>query len=98
MFRERDGNTSASFYDARQDVYAWGKTIMRAHLAAIAIAAVAMMGTASQAAETGADAHFKALYTKEWTWREHEFAGADDEDNAKPSDHLPAVDKATQDR
>src|SRR6187399_3151021 len=40
-----------------------------------------------------ADEKFKALYTKEWTWRQEQFPGADDEDNtAKPSDNrLPDV-------
>ena len=29
---------------------------------------------------SSADARFKALYDKEWAWREAEFPGADDED------------------
>ena len=29
-----------------------------------------------------ADARFKALYTKEWTWRQQQFGGYDDEDKA----------------
>jgi uncharacterized protein (DUF885 family) len=67
--------------------------------ATIASLAVIMMIAAApaQAADTSADARFKALYTKEWSWREQQFAGEDDEDNEKPSDHLPKVDVATQD-
>ncbi|MEP7043080.1 MAG: DUF885 family protein [Dokdonella sp.] len=40
-----------------------------------------------------ADARFEALYKKEWTWRQQEFAGADDEDgDARVQvNHLPSV-------
>ena len=49
----------------------------------------------SQAADTGADAKFKAIYTREWNWREAQFA--DDEDGALGiQNHLPRVDAATQ--
>jgi uncharacterized protein (DUF885 family) len=42
-----------------------------------------------------ADARFKALYTREWKWREDQFASG--EDNVKEIvDHLPKVDQATQ--
>jgi uncharacterized protein (DUF885 family) len=45
-----------------------------------------------------ADDRFKALYTKEWTWRQQQFGGIDNEDRqSDPHDnHLPAVDAATQ--
>ena len=44
-----------------------------------------------------ADARLRALYEREWAWRRHEFAGADDEDTlAEPADHLPRVDAAAQ--
>lgn len=44
-----------------------------------------------------ADESFKAIYTREWTWRQAQFAGEDDEDSHKGvADHLPHVDKATQ--
>jgi len=44
-----------------------------------------------------ATSRFHDLYTREWTWREAQFAGADDEDgNHETSDHLPQVDAATQ--
>ena len=50
-----------------------------------------------QAADQSADARFKALYTREWTWREEQFAGEDDEDSRKPLvDHMPKIDAATQ--
>ncbi len=43
-------------------------------------------------AET-ADDRFKALYTKEWTWRQEQFPGQDDEDTvSRPTDNrLPDV-------
>ena len=48
-------------------------------------------------AET-ADERFKALYEKEWTWRQEQFPGQDDEDReSKPSDnHLADVGPAAQ--
>jgi uncharacterized protein (DUF885 family) len=68
---------------------------MYATIASLAI--IMMAATApAHAASSGADARFKALYTREWTWREEQFAGGDDEDNEKPADHLPKVDPATQ--
>ena len=43
--------------------------------------------TALAHAET-ADDRFKALYQKEWTWREEQFPGQDDEDReSKPTDN-----------
>ncbi len=44
-----------------------------------------------------AGSRFRDLYTREWDWREAQFAGADDEsENKPPSDHLPKVDRAAQ--
>ncbi len=45
-----------------------------------------------------ADDRFKTLYSKEWSWRQQQFAGIDDEDRVASAadNHLPAVDKATQ--
>lgn len=61
-------------------------------LAAVLVAAAALPASA---ADQSADARFKALYTREWNWREDQFA--DDEDGNKPvADHLPKVDEATQ--
>ena len=60
--------------------------------AAVLLAAASVPATA---ADTSADAKFKALYTREWKWREQQFA--DDEDGNRPvMDHLPKVDAATQ--
>jgi uncharacterized protein (DUF885 family) len=55
-----------------------------------------LAGTPVQAADNDADAKFKAIYTKEWTWRELQFRGEDDEDRKTVADHLPKVDPATQ--
>ena len=47
---------------------------------AASLAMLAMVaGIPAQAAS--ADARFKALYSREWTWREEQFAGQDDEDD-----------------
>lgn len=45
-----------------------------------------------------ADQRFEALYKKEWSWRQEQFSGYDDEDRqASPRDRrLPDVDPATQ--
>jgi uncharacterized protein (DUF885 family) len=47
-----------------------------------------------------ADQRFEALYKKEWSWRQEQFSGYDDEDRqASPRDRrLPDVDPATQKR
>jgi uncharacterized protein (DUF885 family) len=72
---------------------------MKAVLAGLGLMAmIAISGASAAPADKSADARFKALTAREWSWREHEFAGEDDEDDQKPADHLPAVDKATQDR
>jgi uncharacterized protein (DUF885 family) len=61
---------------------------------------VLAMGSAAMAqpASTPADARFKALYEKEWAWRQAEFGESDDESMAVASDHLPRVDPADQAR
>ncbi|WP_254775248.1 DUF885 family protein [Pseudoxanthomonas sp. GM95] len=49
------------------------------------------------AVQGDATARFKALYTREWTWRQAQTAGADDENgDSRAADHLPKVDVATQ--
>jgi uncharacterized protein (DUF885 family) len=65
----------------------------------IASLAVIILAAAlpAHAADQSADARFKALYTREWVWREEQNAGADDEDSEHPADHLPKVDPATRD-
>lgn len=46
---------------------------------------------------SSADQRFHALYTREWHWRQEQFAGADDEDGpAKAAPHLPDVGAANQ--
>ncbi|MFC4818934.1 DUF885 domain-containing protein [Dokdonella ginsengisoli] len=47
-----------------------------------------------------ADQRFEALYKKEWSWRQEQFSGYDDEDRqSSPRDRrLPDVDPATQKR
>lgn len=59
---------------------------------------VAMDGNVAAATSSPAPAErFKALYEREWDWRQTQFAGADDEDSeGKTADHLPKVDPATQ--
>jgi uncharacterized protein (DUF885 family) len=60
---------------------------------------LACLGIVSVAAAANDDAarRFHTLSTQEWTWRQAQFAGADDEDTqALPADHLPRVDAATQ--
>ncbi|MFO3705205.1 DUF885 domain-containing protein [Xanthomonas codiaei] len=51
-------------------------------------------------AQNTAAARFKALYTREWRWRQAQLSGAVDEDTQATqdtqSDHLPKVDVATQ--
>jgi uncharacterized protein (DUF885 family) len=48
-------------------------------------------------AATNASQAFRELYTREWHWRQEQFAGADDEDSqGQAADHLPRVDAATQ--
>lgn len=53
---------------------------------------------AGTATANDAAARFKALYTREWSWRAQQQAGGDDENGGgRPADHLPKVDPATQD-
>ncbi len=58
--------------------------------AGVAISALAHAGSA--------DERFKALYTKEWSWRQQQFGGYDDEDSQpNPSDNrLPDVGATAQ--
>ncbi|TWB62281.1 DUF885 domain-containing protein [Nitrospirillum viridazoti] len=58
-----------------------------------------VFGVAHAAAAGKADAQFKAIYTKEWKWRQEEFKGEDDEDSTDTvAGHLPKVDAATQEK
>lgn len=65
----------------------------------VLLAGMTMAGDVAVAAESAPAAvkRFKALYEREWDWRQTQFAGADDEDSeGKTADHLPKVDPATQ--
>jgi uncharacterized protein (DUF885 family) len=67
----------------------------RAGLLAMTTASTIMMASAALAAESTEDARFKAIYTAEWDWRQHQ--RADDEDSGDTiSPHLPDVGPAAQ--
>jgi uncharacterized protein (DUF885 family) len=67
----------------------------RAGLLAMTRASTIMMASAALAAESTEDARFKAIYTAEWDWRQHQ--RADDEDSGDTiSPHLPDVGPAAQ--
>jgi uncharacterized protein (DUF885 family) len=60
-------------------------------------AAPAQAAAAATPASSEAASRFKALYTREWKWRQAQFAGGDDEDvQGQPASRLPKVDLATQ--
>jgi uncharacterized protein (DUF885 family) len=66
-------------------------------LAAAALTGTALAGAAPSAVAGDATARFQALYTREWTWRQQQFAGEDNEDQTRePADHLPKVGVAAQ--
>jgi len=51
----------------------------------------------ASAAESRADARFKAIYSREWDWRQAELAGEIDEDSRESvADRLPRLDPASQ--
>ena len=59
--------------------------------------ALAPVGLAHAATAPTADAHFEAIYAKEWTWRQRETGGADeDSDTSGGNTRLPTVDAASQ--
>ncbi len=54
-------------------------------------------GAAPQEVRQSPASRFKALYQREWAWRQAQFAGGDDEDvQGQPAARLPRVDAATQ--
>jgi uncharacterized protein (DUF885 family) len=59
-------------------------------------AMLVLAGLPAMAADAGADARFKAIYTREWAWRELQYPGDDDDDRKELPDHLAKVDAATQ--
>lgn len=70
---------------------------MYGRVAIIAIATLIMATQGVRAADTSADAKFKAIYTKEWAWRKEQFTIRDEEDTRQPlPDHLPKADAAAE--
>ncbi|MBB4756570.1 DUF885 domain-containing protein [Xanthomonas arboricola] len=71
-----------------------------ASLGGTAVQAQAAASAPAASTQDSAAARFKALYTREWRWRQAQLSGAVDEDNQatqdRQSDHLPKVDVATQ--
>lgn len=64
---------------------------------AFAADAAPAQAAAATPASSDAATRFKALYTREWKWRQAQFAGGDDEDvQGQPASRLPKVDLATQ--
>ncbi len=59
------------------------------------VAAMSAQAAATQK-PSNADARFKAIYTKEWNWREDQFASGENGGHEEIIDHLPKVDPATQ--
>jgi len=59
---------------------------------------VALMPAHSATAQKSptADVRFKTIYTKEWKWREDQFASGENGGHEEIVDHLPKVDPATQ--
>ena len=72
-----------------------GKTFVAAVWSCVAVAGLMVGVSGCQGHQENANSRFEALYTKEWKWRQEQFA--DDEDSQKPlTDHLPKVDPAAQ--
>jgi uncharacterized protein (DUF885 family) len=67
-------------------------------VAAAATGVTMAMGRGAMAAPGSADARFKALYEKEWAWREAELARSDGPEEDRLDPHLPHVDAASQER
>ena len=66
-------------------------TLLALHLA------LAPVALAHAATALTADTQFEAIYTKEWTWRQRETGGADeDSDTSDGNTRLPTVDAASQ--
>ena len=65
-------------------------------LACVAGLATAVPVHAAVPAASSPDAAFKALYTREWQWRQEQFSDDEDSHPGDPAAHLPHVDAATQ--
>lgn len=97
--------TSNRFRSARVNLSAAPVAVLTAALAlglnltpaAAAEATPTQAAAAAITASSDAATRFKALYTREWKWRQAQFAGGDDEDvQGQPASRLPKVDLATQ--
>jgi len=64
----------------------------------LAAGSTALAAPARHGSVDAADARFRALYTKEWAWRETELAHADEGDAVPIQPYLPKVDAASQER
>jgi len=62
----------------------------------LAAGSTALAAPARHGSVDAADARFRALYTKEWVWRETELAHADEGDAVPIQPYLPKVDAASQ--
>ena len=68
---------------------------MTVSLIAMVVSGAAVAATPKGVTQASEDARFKAIYSAEWTWREHQ--KADDEDSGDHiSAHLPDVGPAAQ--
>ena len=68
---------------------------MKAAAVMLTVAGCSAFGACRALAADDASSRFHELYTREWAWRQDQFA--DDEDRTRePADHLPKVDAATQ--
>lgn len=65
--------------------------------ALVGMALVIMGAHGALAADSGADAKFKTIYTREWAWRRAQFGLRDEENTREPlPDHLPNMDPAAE--
>jgi uncharacterized protein (DUF885 family) len=64
-------------------------------LRTLGIALLAAVGACAALPRSDANAHFRAVYTEEWKWRQAEFAEVSDAAGGV-EDHLPRVDPAAQ--
>ncbi len=62
------------------------------------VTALVLAAAGATAAPGSADARFKALYEKEWAWRQAELARSDGPEEDRLYPHLPHVDAASQAR
>ncbi len=70
---------------------------MRAKTLVLGAALASMVAPDRPAAATNSDARFKAVYTKEWAWRQEQYAARDESDKRQPIvDHLPKMDPAAE--